>query len=64
MELKYTNLNGEIVLAKDLNLAKVLFLKNCENWIRNESYKKFQEDALIAQKTRLPITFTIQIQME
>ena len=40
MELKHTNLNGEIVLVKDLNLKKLFFftqmknlfiLKNCEN---------------------------------
>jgi len=49
MELKFTDLNSEIVLAKDLNLVK-LFSLNSEINLRNESYKLFfQEYALIAQ---------------
>jgi len=31
MEMKHTNPNGEIVLARDLNLVKLFFWKNCEN---------------------------------
>jgi len=57
MGLKYTNLNNEISLARNFYLVKIEF--------NNESYELFfQEDALIAPKTRLSINLTKQIQME
>jgi len=56
MELKHFNLIGEIVLARDLNLVNIFFIVKIES--RNESIKLFyQEDALIAQKIRLSVTF-------
>jgi len=55
MELKCTNFNGDIVLRSTLN--RVDFFLIVKIAFRNESYKDFsQEDALIAQKTRLSIT--------
>jgi len=53
--------NGEIVLKSKLNHVELSFLKNCKNYnqLYNESYKFFfQEDTLIAQKTRLSIIFS------
>jgi len=65
MELKCTNSNDEIDLSRKLNHVKLFFLKNYKIALRNESYKLiFQEDAWIAQKTRLSITFTARIQMK
>jgi len=46
MEIKSTNPNGEIVLARKTNHAKINFGKIVEISYRNESYKLFfQEDA-------------------
>jgi len=43
MELKHTNLNGGIVLARYLNLVNFLLIMKIE--LRNELYKCFfQED--------------------
>jgi len=51
MELKCTNPNGEIVLARKINHVD-LFLKIVKIAFRNESYKLFfQKDAKIARKT-------------
>jgi len=57
MELKCIDPNGEIVLGSKLNYVE--FFLNCENCIQKWSLQIiFQEDALIAQKTRLSITFS------
>jgi len=65
MKLKYMNPTCEIVLRSTLNHAELIFSKIVKIAIRNESYKLFfQEDALIAQNTRLSITISFQIQME
>jgi len=59
MELKCTNPNVEIVLASKLNPVELSFWKIVKIAFRNESYKLFfQEDALIARKIRLSITFS------
>jgi len=44
MELKHTNLNSEIVLARDLNLVKHFLGKIVKLEFRNESYKLFFQD--------------------
>jgi len=49
MELKHANLNGKIILVRYLNLVKLFFLKNNENWIQKLIRQK---DALTAPKTR------------
>jgi len=36
MELKYTNLNGEIVLKSKLSHVELFFLKNYENWVQKQ----------------------------
>jgi len=65
MELKCTNFNGEIVLKSTQKPLDLFFWNIVRMAFRNESYKLFfQEDALIAPKTRLSITFLQQIQME
>jgi len=59
MELKCINPNGEIVLRNTLNHDVDFFLNIVKIVFRNESYKIFfQEDAIIARKTRLSITFS------
>jgi len=58
MELKFTNPNGGIVLASELKDAIFFFkLQKLHLEINPTSYV-FQEDALTAQKTRMPITFS------
>jgi len=65
MGLKHNNSNGEIILARKLNLVQQFLLKNCENCILNESYKLFfWQVAQIAWKTRLSITFSLLVQIE
>ena len=59
MELKHNNPNGEIVLAGKLHPFQQFFWKNVKIAFNNELYELFfQEDAQIAQKTRLSITFS------
>jgi len=59
MELKCTNPNSEIVLEKKQKHVGLLVLKNYKISFKNETYKIFfQEDAKIAQKTRLSIIFS------
>jgi len=58
MELNHNNLNSEIVLARNLNLVNFIFLRIEKIELKNESYKLFfWEDALIAWKIRLSVTF-------
>jgi len=65
MGLKLNNPNGEIILARKLNLVQKKFWIFLKIAFRNGSYTLFfQEDDEIAQKTRLFITFTSLIQME
>jgi len=59
MKLKWTNPNGEIVLGRKLNHVELSFKKKLKIALKNECYKLFfQEDAQIAPKTRLSITFS------
>jgi len=59
MELKCTNPNVEIVLARKIIHMGIFFWKIVKIAFRNESYKLFfQEDAKIAWKTILSITFS------
>jgi len=59
MKLKCTNFNGKIFLARKINHVKLIFWKLVKIAFRNEFYKLFfQEDALIAPKIRLSITFS------
>jgi len=54
MELKYTNLNGEISLASRFNYIYDFFLI-VKIEFRNESYKLFfQNDAMIPTKQKFP----------
>jgi len=41
MELEHINLNGEIVLARDLHLVKLFFQQIVKIELKNESYKLF-----------------------
>jgi len=41
MELKCTNLNGKIVLARKLNYVELFFGKIVKIALKNESYKLF-----------------------
>jgi len=45
-ELKHTNLNGEIVLARDLNPIEPLFSKIVEIKLKNKSYMLFFQEIL------------------
>ena len=58
MELRCTEPNGEIVLAKRLNYVELFFFELLELHLEmNPTRCFFQEDALSAQKIRLSITF-------
>jgi len=64
MDLKNANPNDTIVLARKLNPMD-LYFETCKIKFINESNTLFsQEDAMIACKTKSPITFTPLIQME
>jgi len=60
MELKCTNPNCEIVLAKKLNHMELFLLKSCKNCIQKMNPISYfsQEDALSAGKIGLSITFS------
>jgi len=60
MELKHTNPNNEIVLARKLDHVELIIWKIVEIAFKNESYKLFfQEDAKIAQKNKIVHDFHI-----
>jgi len=64
MDLKYTDTNGEIILARKLNYVN-LFFKIVKIELKNESYKLFfEEDAMSTLKRRLSITFSSLAKME
>jgi len=57
MELKYTNANSEIVLARKLNHVELFFSKIMIIEFKNKSKALFlQKVAMIAQKTRFSIS--------
>jgi len=41
MKYNHINLNGEIVVAENLNLIKNFVFGPYENWVQNESYMVF-----------------------
>ena len=50
MKLEHTNLNGDIVLIRDVNLEEISFIKFEKIEMKDESYIEllFQKDAVIA----------------
>jgi len=65
MGLKCNNPYCEIVSARKLNIIKQFFQKIVKIAFKNESYELLcQEDAQIAQRIQLFITFTSRIQMQ
>jgi len=63
MELKYNNLQSEIVLANILNLVE--FFLNYKNRVQNKSNILFvQEISMIAHKIRSSINFPLLVHME
>ena len=50
MKLEHTNLNGDIVLIRDVNLEEISFIKIEKIEMKDESYIEllFQKDAVIA----------------
>jgi len=64
MELKYSNSNGEIVLASILNFVDLFFELWKSNKKKNPNSWVFEEVSMIDYKIESSIIFTSLIQME
>jgi len=61
MELKLTNPNGEIILARKLNYVKLFFWQIVKITFKNESYKLFFQEARCLDCTKNKTIYNIHI---